>query len=89
MFRKILLASAALAAIGTAAISFTATPAAANDGWRNYRPHYSHQNHWRPAVRYNNQHFGYRNYDSWGHNRHHNQWRPAVRFYNPYFGYGY
>ena len=57
MFRKILIAVAALAAVGAAAIAFTATPAAAYDGWRHHRNH----NQWRPAVRFHNSHYGYRN----------------------------
>jgi hypothetical protein len=55
MFRKILIAFAALAVIGGAAFTFTATPASAFDGWRQHRSH----NHWRPAVRYRNHNYSY------------------------------
>jgi hypothetical protein len=48
MFRKILLTSAALAALGAAALTATATPAAAN-GWNHHR-HHSGWN--RPAFRF-------------------------------------
>jgi hypothetical protein len=63
MFRKILLASAALAVIGTAAFT-TTIPVASAQGFNHYRQNVFDQhrhNEWRPAVRFHNPHFGYRN----------------------------
>jgi hypothetical protein len=55
MFRKILLAFAALAAIGTAAFTIT-IPVASAQGFNHHR-----QNHWRPAVRFHSPSYGYAN----------------------------
>ena len=55
MFRKVLLALAALAAIGATALTIIATPAAA-DGWRHHRNHFGG---WRPAVRFYGPSFAY------------------------------
>jgi hypothetical protein len=55
MFRNILLAFAALALIGTAAITISTSIASAQ-GFNNHRHH-----NWRPAVRFHSPSYGYAN----------------------------
>ena len=65
MFRKLVLTLAATAALGTAALTTTSTPAAAWKGGFHGHHHHHHHGHWRGGFRfYTPAHVGYRAYDS-------------------------
>ena len=54
MFRKTLLALAALAVVGAAAFAISVPTNALADSWRNQRHHHV----WRPAVRFSAPYYG-------------------------------
>jgi hypothetical protein len=52
MIRKLALAFAAVAALGTAALTGSTTPAAARHGWHGHHHHHHHHRGWhRPGYR--------------------------------------
>ena len=77
MFRKIIIGVAALAVVGTAALTVS-IPVASAQGFNNHRHHHS----WRPAVRFNSPSYGY-GYDSCNVRRVvHTPFGPRVRVVN-------
>jgi hypothetical protein len=58
MIRKLALTVAAIAALGTASLAVTATPAAA--GWKHHHHHHGH-GHWRGGFRVYAGDYGYYN----------------------------